>query len=234
MSRTRTALVAAAVGGTVVLGLGLAVPAVAMTRGAAGGTAGGCAAMRDDDGGRGGARAGRGMGTGMGAGMGAGMMAGPGAGRGSDFSAYPSGDLTAAQRDGLVTMVQEETLALDLYTAFAERYDDPVFDRVAASETRHVEAVRGLLETYGLTDPTVGAEPGELADPALASMYDDLLARGEASVAAAYEVGRTVEEDDLARLAEAGAGVTAPDVAHVYAQLTTASERHLAAFDGDA
>jgi hypothetical protein len=158
---------------------------------------------------------------------------GRGAGDGSR-TAYPSGELTAEQKDGLVTMVQEETLALDLYTAFADRYDDPVFDRIAASEARHVDAVRTLLETYGLEDPTVGAAPGDLADPALAAMYDDLLAQGETSVTEAYAVGRAVEVDDLARLAEAGAGVTAADVSHVYAQLTTASERHLAAFGGDA
>lgn len=233
MSRKRVAVVAT-IGATALLGVGLAVPAVAATPGDLGGWCGG---TRAADG-----SAWSGPGARMDAGRGAGGAGGSGTGGrwGAEGTAprthtvYPSGELTAQQRDGLVTMVQEETLAHDLYTALADRYDDPLLARIAASEARHVDAVRRLLDTYGLDDPTDGAAPGDLADPTLAAMYDDLLEQGQASVTAAYEVGVAVETDDLARLADASAGVTAPDVAHVYAQLTTASERHLAAFGGDA
>ena len=65
---------------------------------------------------------------------------GPGTGRG--LFVAPSGTLTAAQRATLQANAQEEKLAHDLYTAFAARYDDPVFDRIAASETHHLEALR--------------------------------------------------------------------------------------------
>ena len=90
---------------------------------------------------------------------------GYGPGNGGCLLDTPSGTLTAAQRSTLQANAQEEKLAHDLYTEFAARYDDPVFDRIAASETRHLEAVRTLLARYGITDPTAGQAAGQLQRP---------------------------------------------------------------------
>ena len=76
---------------------------------------------------------------------------GYGPGNAGCLLATPSGTLTAVQRSTLQANAQEEKLAHDLYTEFAARYDDPVFDRIAASETRHLEAVRTLLARYDLS-----------------------------------------------------------------------------------
>ena len=121
--------------------------------------------------------------------------------------------------------------ARDLYTEFAARYDDPVFDRIAASETRHLEAFRTLLARYDITDPTAGQAAGSFSDPTVKATYDRLLAEGLTGEPAALGVGRTVETTDIADLRAAAQGLTAPDVQRVYQQLLSASQQHLAAFE---
>lgn len=154
------------------------------------------------------------------------------AGGGVGLATLPSGELTADQKAELVYWVEEEKMAHDLYTAFAEQYDAGPFARVAASETRHMDAVRLLLEKYGLDDPTEGAAAGEFDDQDLAALYADLLARGDDSYADALAVGRTVETTDIDDLGELLSGLDAPDVAAVATRQVAASERHLAAFGG--
>src|SRR6266536_2489398 len=111
-------------------------------------------------------------------------------------------------------MAQEETLAHDLYAAFADKYPAAVSDRIAASETQHLTAVRTLLQRYGLADPTAGKLP----------------AQGQANQAAALQVGQTVEQTDINDLQTALDGLTAPDVQQLYTHLRTASQHHLTAF----
>lgn len=214
--KRRTALTTVGVG---LLGLGLvAGPAPAAEPPATGaGSSTGTACLGGGPGPRGGRNAGGHAVTGSG---------------GCDTTAYASGTLTDDQRADLVFMVQEEKLALDLYTALGAQYDVRTFTRIAAAEARHMDAVRTLLDTYGIDDPTIGLEAGRFLDPDLAAMYDTLLAQGMTSLDQALDAGRAVEIDDIAALAEASDGVTAEDVVHVYAQLLAGSEKHLTAFGG--
>ena len=152
--------------------------------------------------------------------------------KGSGLSDVPSGTLTAEQKAVLTEMAEEEKLAYDLYTAFADKYDDKVFSHVARAEARHQEAVRTLLERYDVTDPTVGLEAGAFPTESTQKLYDSLLAQGSANVESAREAARTVEKTDIADLTEAAEGVTAPDVKKVYERLLAGSERHLVAFGG--
>ncbi|MFO7689107.1 MAG: DUF2202 domain-containing protein [Cryobacterium sp.] len=143
-----------------------------------------------------------------------------------------SGTMTDAQTTVLTAMAEEEKLAHDLYVAFDEQYDEAVFTRVTASEAKHLEAVRTLLERYELTDPTVGLNAGEFLSSDTQHRYDTLLAEGSISLNAALEAARTVEKTDIADLTAATEGVTAPDVLTVYERLLSASEKHLLAFGG--
>ncbi len=177
---------------------------------------------------------GMGPGNGMGMGSGNGMRAGMGTNARDGSCAglavtAATGTLTEQQRTTLAAMAQEEKLAHDLYTAFADRYPAVVFDRIAASETRHLTAVRTLLARYGLADPTAGKPAGQFSDPAVPGSYDKLLAQGQANQAAALKVGETVEQTDIADLQAALNGLTAPDVRQVYTTLLTASRHHLTA-----
>ncbi|MGQ4383523.1 DUF2202 domain-containing protein [Streptomyces sp. SAS_270] len=141
------------------------------------------------------------------------------------------GTLTTVQKATLAGMTEEEKLAHDLYTAFAERYDVRVFERIAAAETQHLSAVRTLLDRYDVTDPTAGKPAGEFTDPGVQAAYDRLLKQGEDSLPGALKAGRTVETDDIAALNKALSGLTAPDTRQVYTNLLAASERHLTAFE---
>lgn len=166
-----------------------------------------------------------GNGNGMGMGRGGGM-----GGAGIAITAQ-SGTLSNEQKTALAGMAEEEKLAHDLYTAFAAKYDNAVFDRIAAAETRHLEAVRTLLSRYGVADPTKDKAAGAFSSSTVKSLYDKLLAQGNGSEQAALKAGKTVEEDDIKALGKAADGVTAPDVKQVYDHLLAGSRMHLAAFD---
>jgi hypothetical protein len=84
-----------------------------------------------------------------------------------------------------VEVYEEEKLAHDRYAAFADRYDAVVFDHIAASESRHLSAVRLLLQRYGITDPTAGRPAGAFTDSAVRATYDKLAKQGEGSLSAA-------------------------------------------------
>jgi hypothetical protein len=172
---------------------------------------------------------GRGAGQGPGMGRGNGMQAGAGMG---SVTTAPSGTLTADQKTLLAGMADEEKLAQDLYAVLATKYPDDVqFSRITRSESMHLAAIRTLLARYGIADPTAGLAAGDFASDATQKLYDDLLASAT-SDSTALAAGVAVEKDDIAALASAKAGVTAPDVLQVYSHLLTASERHLSAFGG--
>ena len=175
-----------------------------------------------------------GGGAGSGYGMGGSGMMGAGARDGTCLNPVVTaakGTVTEQQKARLAAMAQEEKLAHDLYTAFAGKYDAVVFDRIAASETQHLAAVRILLSRYGVTDPTAGKPTGQFSDAAVQATYDKLLAQGRAGQAAALQAGVTVEQTDIADLTAALDGLSAPDVTQVYTHLRAASQHHLAAFE---
>jgi hypothetical protein len=171
----------------------------------------------------------RGPGDGMGMRDGTGMGLGDGTCRATDTVA--SGTLTEEQAATLAAMAEEEKLAGDLYQAFADKYELVILGRIAAAEDRHLAAVRNLLDRYGLDDPSAGKAAGKFTTPDVQATYDKLLAEGLTSQSAALNVGRQVEQADIAELEQALNGLTAPDVQTVYQHLLTASRRHLAAFD---
>ncbi|MEV0743278.1 DUF2202 domain-containing protein [Streptomyces sp. NPDC050549] len=165
-----------------------------------------------------------------GEGTGVGDGNGPCSLTGTAATTAPSGTLSAAQKTTLAHMAEEEKLAHDLYTAFAARYDAPVFDRIAAAETRHLDAVRTLLDRYDVNDPTADKAAGDFTDTTVQATYDRLLKQGTGSVDGALRAGLTFETDDIAALTQARSGLDAPDVEQVYANLLAASRMHQAAF----
>lgn len=194
----------------------LAVPALAANSGTCDGT---------------GPKAGQQAGTGDRAGMGPRRGMGPGAQAGQGLMNLPTGTLTDEQKADLAFMAEEEKLAKDVYTVLGKKYPKTlVFKNIAKSEQRHWNAISMLLDRYGLEDPTDGNAAGVFTSPELQKMYNDLVASAS-SRTAALKVGVAIEEEDIADLKDAATDVTAPDVSQVYANLTSASERHLAAFE---
>jgi hypothetical protein len=136
-----------------------------------------------------------------------------------------------AETATLLHMVEEEKLAHDVYVALADDTGLRIFDRIAASEAKHTDAVRALLDARDIDDPTVGAAVGEFTNPAFDELYVDLVAEGSASVDAALQVGVQIEELDIADLKAAIAETDQADIDTVYGNLLTASGHHLTAFE---
>ena len=217
------------------MALAASASAVALGLLAAGVSVGAAQAQSSDDTTRGrGARAGIAVGVAQHerAGVALRQRGGPGAGTWTSSGPTSSvATLTVQQRADLLAMVEEEKLAGDVYEVLAARYDDATLTRIAAAEDRHAAAVRRLLATYGIDDPTADLGVGEFATEAFQQLYDDLVDQGAASLEAAYAVGARIERLDIADLTEAIATAQGrTDIVLVYTHLRTGSTHHLAAF----
>ena len=144
----------------------------------------------------------------------------------------PAAELTAAEAEGLVFMREEEKLAHDLYTGLYDLYGLPVFANIARSESQHQQVVLDLLEAYGLEDPAAGNSAGEFRDPALQALYDELLARAQASQEEALRVAALVEETDILDLQQRLAQAEQADIVTAYGRLLLASGQHLRVVSG--
>lgn len=163
----------------------------------------------------------RGQGTGR-----MGQMGDPAAG----LSSLPAGTLSDAEQQTLVHMREEEKLAHDVYVKLAATSGLPQFTRIATSETRHADAVKALLDRYGIADPAAGRPAGSFADADLQRLYDQLVKDGSASPAAALKAGVRIETLDIADLRRAITESDQQDLDTVYGHLLQASQHHLAAF----
>lgn len=140
------------------------------------------------------------------------------------------GDLSEAEVEALYWMREEEKLARDVYLAMFDLWGLPVFENIAASEERHMEAVLGLIEAYGLDDPVADDAAGAFTNPELAALYEELTAQGSRSVVAALTVGATIEDLDILDLEELLAEVEHADIVRVFESLKRGSQNHLRAF----
>lgn len=138
--------------------------------------------------------------------------------------------LTEAEAADLRYMREEEKLAHDVYLTLYELWGQRIFQNIAASEQTHTDAVLQLLQSYGIADP-VGANPvGVFADPALQTLYTELVAQGRQSLSAALQVGAAIEELDILDLEAALAQTDKADIQTVYANLRKCSSNHLRSF----
>lgn len=160
-----------------------------------------------------------------------------GCGGGSEDSldakkAVDASTLSDEEREGLQFVREEEKLAHDVYLAMFERWGATVFSAIASSEAQHTEAVRQLLETYGVDDPAAGMPAGSFVNVDLQALYDQLVASGQVSLVAALKVGCLIEEKDIVDLAAAEAELEAePSILRVYESLLCGSRNHLRAFN---
>lgn len=131
---------------------------------------------------------------------------------------------------GLLYMREEEKLARDVYTTLYEKWNLAIFQNIAASEQTHMDAVKALLDAYGLADPAAGKALGEFTNPDLQALYDQLTARGSQSLSNALKVGAAIEEIDILDLEKHLAQTKNPDIQLVYENLMKGSRNHLRSF----
>ena len=148
----------------------------------------------------------------------------------SALTTLPTGELTALEVDGLAFMREEEKLARDVYLTLYEKWNMPVFQNIAGSESTHMDAVLTILERYGLEDPSAEKAVGEFTNPDLQALYDQLVDLGSQSLADALKVGAAIEEIDILDLEERMAQTEREDIIMVYQSLLKGSRNHLRSF----
>jgi hypothetical protein len=139
--------------------------------------------------------------------------------------------LDDAERLGLLHMREEEKLARDVYLKLYEKWPIPIFWNIGdGSETQHMEAVKSLLDFYGLEDPAAGNAPGEFTDTSLQRLYNELTVRGLVSEMEALRVGVAIEELDIEDLERLIDQTDEQNIITVYNSLLQGSRNHLQAF----
>ena len=133
----------------------------------------------------------------------------------------------------LLFMREEEKLAHDVYTVLYDQYGQQIFTNISDSEQKHTDAIKMLLDRFGLEDPVGDNDLGVFTNEDLQALYDDLIESGSQSLTDALLVGLAIEEIDILDLEEAIAGTDLPAILLVYENLLKGSHNHLRAFVGN-
>ncbi|KPM47423.1 DUF2202 domain-containing protein [Jiulongibacter sediminis] len=148
----------------------------------------------------------------------------------SQITALPTEELSSTEEQGLLFLREEEKLARDVYSTLYKQWGVRVFDNISQSEQTHTDAVKVLINKYGLTDPVINEASGIFDNQELQQLYDQLVASGSQSIENAYAVGATIEDLDLFDLAQNLNEVDNQDITFVYENLSKGSRNHLRAF----
>jgi len=140
--------------------------------------------------------------------------------------------LSDVEKEHLLLMREEEKLARDVYQALNATWNHRTFSNISKSEQQHMDALKRLLDTYGLADPAAGKKPGEFTNEKLQGLYTELVQKGALSLSDALAVGVEIEKLDIADLEEALSKTTNSDLTFVYKNLLRGSQNHLEAFSG--
>lgn len=149
---------------------------------------------------------------------------------GSQISAAAT-QLSEADVNNILWMREEEKLARDVYLVLYEKWGAEMFANISESEQQHMDAVKRLIQIYGLDDPVVDNTIGQFTNPVLGELYVTLLTSGEVSLQEALNVGITIEELDIEDLNNALAVTSVRNIQRVFMNLLNGSYNHLAAFE---
>ena len=148
------------------------------------------------------------------------------------FDSLPIEQISEAELAALVLMREEEFLARDVYQALYAKWNLPVFNNISKSEQQHTDAVKKLLDRYGLEDFAAGHQSGIFLQAELQELYNALTEKGLLSVTDALTVGATIEDLDIKDLLDLSTEVDNADILWVFGNLTKGSRNHLRSFVG--
>ena len=117
----------------------------------------------------------------------------------SAISQIPAGELSEAEKEGILYMREEEKLARDVHLKLYEIWGLQIFRNIADSEQTHMDAVKLLISRYNLEDPAP-SEVGKFSNPTLQELYYQLVELGSKSLEDALKVGAMIEEIDIVDL----------------------------------
>ena len=142
--------------------------------------------------------------------------------------ALAMGPITEAAH--VLYMRQEEKLARDVYMTLDELWLADVFENIAVSEQRHMDAVARIIEAQELVDSAADDTVGAFADEVFSELYLSLIERGTTSYTEALMVGAYIEELDILDLLATLEDVENEYVIRVFQNLLRGSRNHLRAF----
>ena len=142
----------------------------------------------------------------------------------------PPQALTDVEREGILYVREEEKLARDVYSQLYKVWGLNNMNNIASSEQTHLDAMKSLIDRYGLDDPVTGMGTGEFRDPKLQQLYNELVEKGSKSEIDALEVGAAIEEIDIIDIEEYVAQTDKQDIIIVYENLMKGSRNHLRYF----
>ncbi len=149
----------------------------------------------------------------------------------STISTLPFNIPDSAETAMLQFMREEEYLAHDVYSVFADQYGFQIFINIKQSEYIHTSAVKFLLNKYQLEDPAANHQAGVFQNSELQELYNSLISSGTQSSQLALEAGQAIELADIEDLENALLITDQQDITFVLNNLLKGSQRHLQAFN---
>ena len=146
------------------------------------------------------------------------------------LSKTPVGDPGEEEITDLNFMREEEKLAHDVYTVLYDQYGLKIFTKISDSEQNHTDAIKLLLDRFGLDDPVGNNGLGVFSNEDLQTLYNDLIESGSQSLTDALLVGLAIEEIDILDFEEAITRTGLRPILMVYGNLLQGSHNHLRAF----
>jgi hypothetical protein len=139
--------------------------------------------------------------------------------------------ISEAEIEGILFIREEEKMARDIYLLFSSIYDEiSIFENIANSEQRHMDAIKNLIDKYNLVDP-VGDNPiGVFENNDIKDLYNELISHGKISLINALSVGRFIEEYDINDIRHHIGETDKADLIRVYENLLEGSYNHLRSF----
>lgn len=145
--------------------------------------------------------------------------------------------LTDAEIGHITYIREEEKLARDVYLTLYDQYKSQIFANISESEQNHMDAIKGLIDKYGLSDPVQYNTVGMFTNQIFNELYIELVKKGRTNYCEALQVGIDIEVFDIKDIKLALEEVDADDpddvddVEKVFLNLLMGSDNHLNAFE---
>ncbi len=127
-------------------------------------------------------------------------------------------------------MYEEEKVARDVYSTLFGIWGHWVFDHIAMSEQKHMDAVGALLARYEIALPENSVIPNVFESSEMQNLYNVLVEQGRMSLVDALLVGATIEDLDIYDLQEYVELTDNEDIQTVYQNLLRGSRNHMRSF----
>jgi len=137
-------------------------------------------------------------------------------------------DLTEADIDALLFMLEEEKLARDTYKFLNDLWNINQLSNIGNSEQSHMDAIINLLDANMIEYSIL--PNGEFFDSELQALFDQFAIEGSLSTENALQIGATIEDLDIVDLQEYIDATSNSALKDVFSSLQCGSRNHLRSF----